>query len=72
MESVPQARPSEWDKRLSSSSPFRTVSVGEQLQPSVSPQQHWHASLAFRLGEGREGREGGEGGERLWDRQNLW
>lgn len=44
MESVPEARPSEWDKRLSSSSPFRSVSISEQLQPSVSPhgwsQQH--------------------------------
>ncbi|CAF90418.1 unnamed protein product, partial [Tetraodon nigroviridis] len=37
MESLPEARPSEWDKRLSGSSPFRTVSTvsaGEQLQPS--------------------------------------
>uniref|UniRef100_H3CBX6 Protein 4.1 n=1 Tax=Tetraodon nigroviridis TaxID=99883 RepID=H3CBX6_TETNG len=33
MESLPEARPSEWDKRLSGSSPFRTVSTvsaGEQ------------------------------------------
>lgn len=49
MESLPEARPSEWDKRLSGSSPFRTVSTvsaGEQLQPSVS-----RRSLAVSLAE---------------------
>lgn len=37
MESVPEPRPSEWDKRLSTNSPFRTASINGLLQPSVSP-----------------------------------
>uniref|UniRef100_A0A8D0CMC7 Protein 4.1 n=1 Tax=Sander lucioperca TaxID=283035 RepID=A0A8D0CMC7_SANLU len=40
MESVPEPRPSEWDKRLSTNSPFRTVSINGQLQPAVSPGTH--------------------------------
>uniref|UniRef100_A0AAQ6A1E0 Protein 4.1 n=1 Tax=Amphiprion ocellaris TaxID=80972 RepID=A0AAQ6A1E0_AMPOC len=36
MESVPEPRPSEWDKRLSTNSPFRTVSINGQLQPAVT------------------------------------
>uniref|UniRef100_A0A8C6V5E3 Protein 4.1 n=1 Tax=Neogobius melanostomus TaxID=47308 RepID=A0A8C6V5E3_9GOBI len=36
MESVPEPRPSEWDKRLSTNSPFRTARINGQLQPSVS------------------------------------
>lgn len=36
MESVPAPRPSEWDKRLSTNSPLRTVSINGQLQPAVS------------------------------------
>ncbi|XP_039536390.1 protein 4.1 isoform X5 [Pimephales promelas] len=35
MESVPEPRPSEWDKRLSTHSPFRTASFNGQLQPDV-------------------------------------
>ncbi|NWX52491.1 EPB41 protein, partial [Steatornis caripensis] len=31
MESVPEPRPSEWDKRLSAHSPFRTLSVNGQI-----------------------------------------
>ncbi|XP_017286170.1 protein 4.1 isoform X1 [Kryptolebias marmoratus] len=34
MESVPASRPSEWDKRLSTNSPLRTVSINGQLQPA--------------------------------------
>ncbi|XP_077937372.1 protein 4.1 isoform X22 [Gasterosteus aculeatus] len=34
MESVPEPRPSEWDKRLSTNSPFRTASINGLLQPS--------------------------------------
>uniref|UniRef100_A0A3Q1ICU7 Protein 4.1 n=1 Tax=Anabas testudineus TaxID=64144 RepID=A0A3Q1ICU7_ANATE len=34
MESVPEPRPSEWDKRLSTNSPFRTASINGQFQPS--------------------------------------
>uniref|UniRef100_A0A8C6V9B1 Protein 4.1 n=1 Tax=Neogobius melanostomus TaxID=47308 RepID=A0A8C6V9B1_9GOBI len=34
MESVPEPRPSEWDKRLSTNSPFRTARINGQLQPS--------------------------------------
>ncbi|XP_026011284.1 protein 4.1 isoform X15 [Maylandia zebra] len=34
MESVPESRPSEWDKRLSTNSPFRTASINGQLQPA--------------------------------------
>ncbi|KAM4631184.1 protein 4.1 [Polymixia lowei] len=33
MESVPDPRPSEWDKRLSTNSPFRTASINGQMQP---------------------------------------
>uniref|UniRef100_A0A8B9L3T7 Protein 4.1 n=1 Tax=Astyanax mexicanus TaxID=7994 RepID=A0A8B9L3T7_ASTMX len=33
MESVPEPRPSEWDKRLSTHSPFRTASINEQVSP---------------------------------------
>ncbi|XP_031727207.1 protein 4.1-like isoform X5 [Anarrhichthys ocellatus] len=35
MESVPEPRPSEWDKRLSTNSPFRTASINGQLQPAT-------------------------------------
>uniref|UniRef100_A0A8C5G1H5 Protein 4.1 n=1 Tax=Gouania willdenowi TaxID=441366 RepID=A0A8C5G1H5_GOUWI len=35
MESVPEPRPSEWDKRLSTNSPFRTASINGQLQAAV-------------------------------------
>ncbi|XP_026202484.1 protein 4.1 [Anabas testudineus] len=34
MESVPEPRPSEWDKRLSTNSPFRTASINGQFQPA--------------------------------------
>ncbi|XP_034457036.1 protein 4.1 isoform X4 [Hippoglossus hippoglossus] len=34
MESVPEPRPSEWDKRLSTNSPFRTASFNGQLPPA--------------------------------------
>ncbi|XP_037329277.2 protein 4.1 isoform X5 [Pungitius pungitius] len=34
MESLPEPRPSEWDKRLSTNSPFRTASINGLLQPS--------------------------------------
>uniref|UniRef100_A0A8C2IPB7 Protein 4.1 n=1 Tax=Cyprinus carpio TaxID=7962 RepID=A0A8C2IPB7_CYPCA len=33
MESVPEPRPNEWDKRLSTHSPFRTTSINGQKQP---------------------------------------
>ncbi|XP_058856302.1 protein 4.1-like isoform X4 [Acipenser ruthenus] len=33
MESVPEPRPSEWDKRLSTHSPFRTLNINGQVQP---------------------------------------
>ncbi|KAI3358296.1 hypothetical protein L3Q82_014679, partial [Scortum barcoo] len=35
MESVPEPRPSEWDKRLSTNSPLRTVGINGQLQPAA-------------------------------------
>uniref|UniRef100_A0A4W5PIY0 Protein 4.1 n=1 Tax=Hucho hucho TaxID=62062 RepID=A0A4W5PIY0_9TELE len=35
MESVPEPRQSEWDKRLSTHSPFRTASINGQLQPGI-------------------------------------
>ncbi|XP_042281134.1 titin-like isoform X2 [Thunnus maccoyii] len=44
MESVPESRPSEWDKRLSTHSPFRTLGINGQPLPSadgsvcISPQ----------------------------------
>ncbi|KAJ0003560.1 hypothetical protein NQD34_008658 [Periophthalmus magnuspinnatus] len=34
MESVPEPRPSEWDKRLSTNSPFRTARINGQLPPA--------------------------------------
>ncbi|XP_034457044.1 protein 4.1 isoform X11 [Hippoglossus hippoglossus] len=37
MESVPEPRPSEWDKRLSTNSPFRTASFNGQLPPASGP-----------------------------------
>ncbi|XP_059366010.1 protein 4.1 isoform X3 [Carassius carassius] len=33
MESVPESRPNEWDKRLSTHSPFRTASINGHKQP---------------------------------------
>ncbi|XP_048881015.1 protein 4.1b isoform X5 [Brienomyrus brachyistius] len=33
MEAMPEPQPSEWDKRLSTHSPFRSVSINGQLQP---------------------------------------
>nr|XP_023698956.1 protein 4.1-like isoform X6 [Paramormyrops kingsleyae] len=33
MEAVPEPQPNEWDKRLSTHSPFRSVSINGQLQP---------------------------------------
>ncbi|XP_054079704.1 protein 4.1 isoform X20 [Rissa tridactyla] len=35
MESVPEPRPSEWDKRLSTHSPFRTLNVNGQIPTGV-------------------------------------
>ncbi|XP_069552318.1 protein 4.1-like isoform X8 [Brachyistius frenatus] len=38
MESVPESRPSEWDKRLSTHSPFRTLGInGQPLQSADGP-----------------------------------
>ncbi|XP_053540092.1 protein 4.1 isoform X4 [Ictalurus punctatus] len=37
MASVPEPRPSEWDKRLSTHSPFRTANINGQMQPDVTP-----------------------------------
>ncbi|XP_075867598.1 protein 4.1 isoform X2 [Nelusetta ayraudi] len=34
MESLPDPQPSEWDKRLQTNSPYRSVSISEQLQPA--------------------------------------
>uniref|UniRef100_A0AAR2KY76 Protein 4.1 n=1 Tax=Pygocentrus nattereri TaxID=42514 RepID=A0AAR2KY76_PYGNA len=42
MESVPEPRPSEWDKRLSTHSPFRTASINGQVQPDASPVVKMH------------------------------
>ncbi|XP_039595629.1 protein 4.1 isoform X3 [Polypterus senegalus] len=35
MESVPEPRPSEWDKRLSTHSPFRTLNINGQVLPNA-------------------------------------
>lgn len=35
MEAVPEPRPSEWDKRLSTHSPFRTLGINGQPLPSA-------------------------------------
>ncbi|XP_051026893.1 protein 4.1 isoform X2 [Acomys russatus] len=37
MESVPEPRPSEWDKRLSTQSPFRTLSINGQVPTGDGP-----------------------------------
>ncbi|KAK3525259.1 hypothetical protein QTP86_024922, partial [Hemibagrus guttatus] len=37
MESVPEPRVSEWDKRLSTHSPFRTANINGQMQADVTP-----------------------------------
>uniref|UniRef100_A0A3B3QNY2 Protein 4.1 n=1 Tax=Paramormyrops kingsleyae TaxID=1676925 RepID=A0A3B3QNY2_9TELE len=37
MEAVPEPQPNEWDKRLSTHSPFRSVSINGQLQPGDVP-----------------------------------
>ncbi|TSO05396.1 Protein 4.1 [Bagarius yarrelli] len=42
MESVPEPRPSEWDKRLSTQSPFRTANINGQMQPDVTPTVKTH------------------------------
>uniref|UniRef100_A0A4W3JTM5 Erythrocyte membrane protein band 4.1 n=1 Tax=Callorhinchus milii TaxID=7868 RepID=A0A4W3JTM5_CALMI len=38
MESVPEPRPSEWDKRLSAHSPFRTLNINGQVQSELEEQ----------------------------------
>ncbi|KAM9416249.1 protein 4.1-like isoform 4-T4 [Salvelinus alpinus] len=51
MESVPEPRQSEWDKRLSTHSPFRTASINGQLQPGTdgtspsAPCHRWPVGL---------------------------
>ncbi|XP_042636214.1 protein 4.1 [Orycteropus afer afer] len=37
MESVPEPRPSEWDKRLSTHSPFRTLNINGQIPTEEGP-----------------------------------
>ncbi|XP_020951363.1 protein 4.1 isoform X26 [Sus scrofa] len=37
MESVPEPRPSEWDKRLSTHSPFRTININGQIPTGEGP-----------------------------------
>ncbi|XP_068935414.1 protein 4.1 isoform X11 [Petaurus breviceps papuanus] len=37
MESVPEPRPSEWDKRLSTHSPFRTLNINGQIPSGEGP-----------------------------------
>uniref|UniRef100_A0A8C2VAC8 Protein 4.1 n=1 Tax=Chinchilla lanigera TaxID=34839 RepID=A0A8C2VAC8_CHILA len=37
MESVPEPRPSEWDKRLSTHSPFRTLTINGQIPTGEGP-----------------------------------
>uniref|UniRef100_A0AAQ5ZF96 Protein 4.1 n=1 Tax=Amphiprion ocellaris TaxID=80972 RepID=A0AAQ5ZF96_AMPOC len=49
MESVPEPRPSEWDKRLSTNSPFRTVSINGQLQPAVRGRERAAANSEISL-----------------------
>uniref|UniRef100_A0A3P9L5S2 Protein 4.1 n=1 Tax=Oryzias latipes TaxID=8090 RepID=A0A3P9L5S2_ORYLA len=40
MEAVPESRPSEWDKRLSTHSPFRTVGINGQPLPSADGSEY--------------------------------
>uniref|UniRef100_A0A3P9IRN5 Protein 4.1 n=1 Tax=Oryzias latipes TaxID=8090 RepID=A0A3P9IRN5_ORYLA len=41
MEAVPESRPSEWDKRLSTHSPFRTVGINGQPLPSADGSEYF-------------------------------
>ncbi|KAF7646180.1 hypothetical protein LDENG_00192090 [Lucifuga dentata] len=49
MESVPDPRPSEWDKRLSTNSPFRSASINGQTQPAVSQARDTKDTLSISL-----------------------
>ncbi|KAM9416248.1 protein 4.1-like isoform 3-T3 [Salvelinus alpinus] len=49
MESVPEPRQSEWDKRLSTHSPFRTASINGQLQPGTDGVRTASLSPAYRV-----------------------
>uniref|UniRef100_A0A6Q2XU10 Protein 4.1 n=1 Tax=Esox lucius TaxID=8010 RepID=A0A6Q2XU10_ESOLU len=68
MESVPEPRPSEWDKRLSTHSPFRTASINGQLQSApdgVSPrrQNRNRYNRGGAQGNGRGKKKGERGKE---------
>ncbi|XP_064876247.1 protein 4.1-like isoform X4 [Oncorhynchus nerka] len=49
MESVPEPRQSEWDKRLSTHSPFRTASINGQLQSGTDGVRTASLSPAYRV-----------------------
>ncbi|KAM6958722.1 protein 4.1-like [Aplochiton taeniatus] len=49
MESVPEPRQSEWDKRLSTNSPFRTAGINGQLQPGPDGVRTSPLSSPYRL-----------------------
>ncbi|KAG7249836.1 hypothetical protein CRUP_028421, partial [Coryphaenoides rupestris] len=41
MQAVPEPRPSEWDKRLSSHSPFRSAALNGQPGPATDGFRDW-------------------------------
>lgn len=45
MEAVPEQKPSEWDKRLSTHSPFRTLGINGQPLPSADGVSLLHKPL---------------------------
>lgn len=49
MEAVPEQRPSEWDKRLSTHSPFRTLGINGQPLPSADGVSLLQKSLPLNL-----------------------
>ncbi|XP_048671920.1 protein 4.1 isoform X18 [Marmota marmota marmota] len=58
MESVPEPRPSEWDKRLSTHSPFRTLNINGQIptgegvkKTSILPSERKVGGPELQLGE---------------------
>ncbi|XP_040443309.1 protein 4.1 isoform X41 [Falco naumanni] len=54
MESVPEPRPSEWDKRLSTHSPFRTLNVNGQIPTGADGSPSYFLPSTHHLGVCKE------------------
>ncbi|KAM9416246.1 protein 4.1-like isoform 1-T1 [Salvelinus alpinus] len=79
MESVPEPRQSEWDKRLSTHSPFRTASINGQLQPGTDGVRTASLSPAYRVVGGiseikyqRQANRRRRPGPTLYPGQRVW